>query len=336
MRFAQYYLGCLSHATTWSATPRPDGPSSSTRARRRPVRGRCRGPRPRDREGPRDALPRRLPVRPPRAGQRTGAAIGYGRPRRADFPIETYADGDPITLGDVALESGDAGPHPGVDQHRWSASRATRRAVRRPDRRHAVHRRRRPPRPARLGGVTAEELAAALPLAPRATCSPCPTRRRSSPPTAPARPAARTSPPRPRPPSASSAAPTTPCPDDRGRLRRGRHPGPVRRAALLRLRRRPQPQRPPDSTPARPPLTLDGPSPTSGGRRRARRPRPSPSPPATSGRGQHPRRWPLRRVRRGGDAPRGVDRAGDWEPGKEVEAAVRLARIGFDGVLGAS
>ena len=37
---------------------------------------------------------------------RTGAPIGYGRAAagRAEFPIETYADGDTITLGDLVLE----------------------------------------------------------------------------------------------------------------------------------------------------------------------------------------------------------------------------------------
>ena len=59
----------------------------------------------------------------------TGAWIGYGAPRRAEFPVRHLADGERISLGDVTLEiMADPRAHPGVDQ------RAGLRARRRRDR----------------------------------------------------------------------------------------------------------------------------------------------------------------------------------------------------------
>ncbi len=102
---------------------------------------------------------------------RTGATIGYGQAAagRAEFPIETYADGDRIQLGEVELEIRETPGHTpesisivvyphGIAGH----------AIRRAHRRHAVHRRCRSPRPARFGGCHCRGTGPALvPLAPR-------------------------------------------------------------------------------------------------------------------------------------------------------------------------
>ena len=102
----------------------------------------------------------------------------------------------------------DPGPHPGVDQHR--RPRRARRPLRRPHRRHPVHRRRRTPGPAGIGrGHRRRPRPPALPLAARPAAHASPTRRRCSPPTGPARPAGSNCRPRPCRRSASSGRRTT-------------------------------------------------------------------------------------------------------------------------------
>ncbi len=74
---------------------------------------------------------------------RTGAPIGYGvaAAGRAEFPIETFGDGERIRLGEVELEVlRDAGSHTGVDQYRRVSRRRRRGAVWSVDGGHVVHR----------------------------------------------------------------------------------------------------------------------------------------------------------------------------------------------------
>ncbi len=176
---------------------------------------------------------------------RTGATIGYGRAAagRAEFPIETYADGDRIQLGEVELgDPRDPRSHTGVDQHRRLPARHHGPAIRRAHRRHAVHRRCRSPRPARLGRCHRRGTGpATVPLAPRQAAdvagrhqglpgSRCgigvwqePVDR-----------------------DGVDDRRTTPhqlCArsDERRRVRRSRHPGPVGGPAVLLVRRQPQP-----------------------------------------------------------------------------------------------
>ena len=215
MLLTQYYLGCLSHASYLSATTRPAGRGGRPAARRRRVPGRRRGARPAHRAGHRDPLPRRLPLRPPRAGRRPPApTICYGEARRpAEFPIEPLADGQRLVARrGGARDPGHARAHARVDQHRRVRATPTTPSpsrvltgdtlfigdVGRPDLL-ASRRRRRP-----------TSWPASSTTRCTTSCSRCPTPPGCSPPTAPARPAARTCRPRPVAPSASSGAPTTP------------------------------------------------------------------------------------------------------------------------------
>ena len=105
MIFRQYQLSCLSlfsyligdEGTGRAVVVDPQRRLGLSRRRRR-IRAD-------DRAGDRDPLPRRLPLRPPRAGR------GHGRRRllrqraaRTDFPMEPLADGERLSLGDVVLE----------------------------------------------------------------------------------------------------------------------------------------------------------------------------------------------------------------------------------------
>ena len=150
MKFIQYYLDCLSHAsyligdeTTGRAVvvdPQRDVAEYLADAKELGLT---------DRTGHRDPLPRRLPVRPPRAGEgdRREDRLLLGRRDRV------RVDGRRRRRALFARRC-DAGvpPHPGaharVAEHRGLRARRRRGPVRRADRRRAVHRRRRPARPA--------------------------------------------------------------------------------------------------------------------------------------------------------------------------------------------
>ena len=257
MFFRQYYLECLSHASYLIGDTRtgravvvdPQRDVDALPRRRRRARAD-------DRAGPGDPLPCRLPVRPPRARRadrgdhrlRTGRGgpgrvpdrhVRRRRPDRARRRRARRDAGDPR----------DPGPHPGVDQHR--RPRRARRPVRRAHRRHAVHRRRRTPGPAGVGrGHRRRARPPALPLAARPAAHP-PRRDEGVP--------------RPRrrlglreatvdrdgvDDRRAAGDELRARPDERGRVRRRRHPGPVRGAPVLRVRRQPQP---PAARPARRP-----------------------------------------------------------------------------------
>ena len=291
MFFRQYYLGCLSHASYLIGdTTTGRAVVVDPAARRRRVPRRRRGARPDDRQVLEthfhaDFLSGHLEL-----AAHTGATIGYGRAAagRAEFPIETFADGDRIQPGRRSeLEIRETPGHTpesisivvyphGLDGAPYGVLTGDTLFigdVGRPDLLASV-------------GVTADELArqlyhslhdAAAHAARRDQGLPGPRRRvgvrqepldrdrvddrRAAPHELRAR------------------------PDERGRVRRGRHPGPVGRPAVLRLRRQPQPRtaRPAhrghhradadDRRGARPPARR---------RRRARRPRRRwPSPPGT-------------------------------------------------------
>ena len=94
----------------------------------------------------------------------TGAVISYGDVAETDFPIEPLADGQVLVARrGHARDPPHPGPHPRVDLDR-RAPAPRRRAVGGADRRHAVHRRRRPARPADVGR-------AAPPTTSPATCT---------------------------------------------------------------------------------------------------------------------------------------------------------------------
>ena len=182
-------------------------------ARRGRVPRRRRGARPHHHRGDRDALPRRLPVRPPRArrphrrhhrlrsgGRGTGRVPHRHLPRRRASLARHGRPRDPR----------DARSHSRVDQHRHPArrTRRVRRTACSPATRCSS---------AMSAGPTCSPRWASRPTSSPASCttrctsgcSPCPTRRRCSLHTAPARRAARTCAPRRSPPSASSAVRTT-------------------------------------------------------------------------------------------------------------------------------
>ncbi len=100
----------------------------------------------------------------------TGATIAYGQAAagRAEFPIVTYADGDRIDLGEVTLEILETPGHtPESICIVVLPQPARRRSVRSAHGRHAVHRRRRSTRPARIGRSHRRSAGkATVPLAP--------------------------------------------------------------------------------------------------------------------------------------------------------------------------
>jgi hydroxyacylglutathione hydrolase len=95
----------------------------------------------------------------------TGATISYGEGARAEFPIEPLAEGTRLVLGEVVLEIlATPGPHTRVDL--GSCLRTCRcGALGGVDRRHVVHRGRRPSRSPGIGGLDSGAAgAAALPV----------------------------------------------------------------------------------------------------------------------------------------------------------------------------
>ena len=154
MIFAQYYLDCLSQAsyliadeTTGRAVvvdPRRDvAEYLADAARARPARSRA------------SSTPTSTPTSSPGTWswpQATGAWIGYGqRAAEAEYPIRRLADGERISLGDVTLQIMETPGHTPESISVLVFEHAGRRvALRRADRRRAVHRRRRPAGPARL------------------------------------------------------------------------------------------------------------------------------------------------------------------------------------------
>ena len=206
-------------------------------------------------------------------------------------------------------------------------------------RRHAVHRRRRPPRPARPPSAGRADEPGPPTCTGRCTTSssPCPTPPWSTRPTARARPAARTCPPRPSSTIGEQRATNYAlAPMSEDAVRRGRHRGPGRGAAVLRLRRRRQPPR------TRAPRRHRGPA--------ALSPRRGPRAAHEAGAVLLDTRAPesfasghLRGSINVGLDGRFAEYAGDiirpgqevvllGEPGRGTEAKVRLARIGFDDV----
>ena len=83
---------------------------------------------------------------------RTQATIHLGSRAVAEYPFTPMRDGDEVAFGaGPPRRAGDAGALAGVDlDPRLRPRQKQRRAVRGADRGHAVHRRRRPPRPARV------------------------------------------------------------------------------------------------------------------------------------------------------------------------------------------
>ena len=143
MKFTQYYLDCLSHAsyligdeTTGRAVvvdPRRD---IDEYVRRRRGRRTHRSSWCIETHFHADFLSGHLEL-----AEATGAEIGFSSVAETEFPSRKLADGERIELGEVVLEIRHTpGPHPRVDQHRRLGARRRRRAVRRADRRHAVHR----------------------------------------------------------------------------------------------------------------------------------------------------------------------------------------------------
>ena len=102
---------------------------------------------------------------------RTGAVISYGAGAEVEFPIEPLHDGQRLSLGEVTLEIlATPGHTPESICDRRVRARRRRGPLRRADRRHAVRRRCRPSRPARVArrrAVRRRAGAAALPLAAR-------------------------------------------------------------------------------------------------------------------------------------------------------------------------
>ena len=235
----------------------------------------------------------------------TGAWIGFGQRAEADFPIRKLADGERISLGDVTLrDPGDPGPHPGVDQRPGLRARRRRGALRRADRRRAVHRRRRPARPA---GLDRRHRRRARPDALRLD----PAKLMALPDAGPGLPGARRrvglrQEPLHRAPvdhrRAARDQLRLPA-DDRGRVRRHRHRGPARRRpdyfvydAILNRKQHAVF----DAEAAPVPLDARRGARAAGGRsRRARRPRPAGVRRRAPGRlGERARRRPVRRDRR--------------------------------------
>ncbi len=244
MQFHQYYLECLSHAsyligdeTTGRAVvvdPQRDVAEYLADAER----GRAH-----DRARHRDALPRRLPVGPPRAGRghrrqdrvllgRRGRVRRDGRRRRRAV----------LARRRHARVPAHAGTHARVAQHRGVRARRRRGTLRRAHRRHAVHRRRRTARSAGVDRLQprrarrhALRLAArqAHDAARRDPGLPGPRRRlrvRQEPVDRPVVDDGR-----------SEADQLRAARPRQGDLRRVRHRGPAARARLLRVRRDPQP-----------------------------------------------------------------------------------------------
>ena len=218
MEFEQFYLGCLAHASYLIGS---DGEAAVVDPRRDVDEYIARGGR---RTGSRIRYVIETHLHADfvsghrELAERTGAEIVFGAKARArrSPTARSRRRRDPRRARRAALP-GDAGPHAG--EH----LRARRRTERSPeprhgaDRRHALHRRRRPARP---GGRPRPDRPSRWPgcCTTRCTgsCSRCPTRSRSIPPTARARCAGRTSRRRRPPRSASSGAPTTRCSRCRG------------------------------------------------------------------------------------------------------------------------
>ena len=156
MHFAQYYLDCLSQASyligdtgTGQAVvvdPRRDIAEYLADAEEHGLTDRRRDQHP---------LPRRLPVRPPGDGRRDRApGSATARRGRPSSRVRSLADGERIVLGDVVLQIMATPGHTPesisvlVFEHAEDEV-----AVRRAHRRRAVHRRRRPARPAGLDRV---------------------------------------------------------------------------------------------------------------------------------------------------------------------------------------
>ena len=106
-----------------------------------------------------------------------GAWIGFGQRAEADFPIRKLADGERIPLGDVTLEILETPGHtPESISVAGVRARRRRGALRGAHRRRAVHRRRRPARPAGLDRVHRRRTRPAC-CTPRSTAADGPARR---------------------------------------------------------------------------------------------------------------------------------------------------------------
>ncbi len=217
MILKQYYLGCLAHASylvgdeesgvAAVVDPQRDVDQYVADARELGPGDPLRLP---------DPLPRRLRRRPPRAARSGRRGDLHRSPRRGGVRGSHVRD---------RRRRSTSVPRCGS---RCSRRRATRRsrsrsssttssgsrrlALRGAHGRHAVHRRRRPARPARRRSAGPPRSSAACSTTPStSSCSRCPTRRSSTRRTAPARSAARTSAPTPSRRSGCSVATTTRC-----------------------------------------------------------------------------------------------------------------------------
>ncbi len=227
---------------------RDDRPGRRRRpaARHLAVPGRRRGRRPARSSG--SSRPTSTPTSSPatsRSPPPPAPSSATARRPRPSSPSSPLADGQRLSLGEVGARGpGHARPHPGVDLRRDPRA-ARRRAVGGPDRRHAVHRRRRPPRPPVVGRLIGRRpRPVALPLAAPAAAHPA--RRRAGLPGPRRRVGLREEPLDRRPVDDRRAAGhqlRRPA-DGRGRLRGRGDDRPVGGAAVLRLRRPHQPFRP--------------------------------------------------------------------------------------------
>ena len=273
----------------------------------------------------------------------TGAAISYGDGAAHGLPDRAPRRRDRDSRsGDVVLEiRAHPRPHPGVDLGRGVGARRRRRAVGGADRRHAVHRRRRPTRPADLRRLDRRRPGpAAVPVAARPSCSPCPTPPGCTPPTAPAR-------------RAASSCPTA-AESTIGEQRATNYAlAPMTEDEFVdvvtegQTRRAPSTSRSPPTPTAATTQLLDDHEPPGAvtvdealdvarsRRRRARHPSTRDlraRPPARVGQ-RRPRRT-LRRVRRRRHPPRPAHRARHRRRPRPPRPRIRLARIGFDRVDG--
>ena len=172
---------------------------------------------------------------------RVGATIYLGAAAKAEYAFTPLADGDRIEFGHVRLQALETPGHtPESISHPGLRSRSQRYGpARRADRRHAVCRRRRPAGSARRAGlVGGRSRRHAVRLAAHQAAARCPTAAWSIRRTAPARSAARRSARKRCRRSASSGASNYALqPMTKARVRRARHGGSARRAAVFHLRR---------------------------------------------------------------------------------------------------
>ena len=197
MILKQFYLNCLAHAS-YLVGDESSGIAGGRRpaARRGRLPGLCRGARAAHRARLPDALPCGLSGRPSRAARpdRRDDLPGRRRPRGVRLPSAARRRVGGVRPG-ADDRARNARPHAGIDQSaRLRPGGIRHHAEGRPDRRHAVCRRRRPAGSARRAGMVGGRPRRSAVYARFATsCCRCPTRASSTRPTARDRSAARRS-----------------------------------------------------------------------------------------------------------------------------------------------